>query len=148
MIRRVDKDVASGFLFAALGALGLLLSSSLTQGTMARMGAGYFPTVMSMALMALGLFILILGWSRGAGAIAPMHLRPLGMSVAAILTFTSIETVGLFAALTGVIVLGALASKETRTGEVVALVVGLNIFCWLVFVKGLGMAIPVLPAGI
>ena len=51
------KDFWSGALFIAFGCAGLWFGRDYAIGTAARMGPGYFPLMMSLALVGLGGFL-------------------------------------------------------------------------------------------
>ena len=53
------QDFWSGILFLAIGLLGVLFSRDYAMGTAARMGPGYFPTLLSGILAALGVIIAL-----------------------------------------------------------------------------------------
>ena len=55
----MKKDTLTGLLFFSLGSLFFLYSMMYDMGTLTNMGPGYFPTVISLILLFLGLIIIL-----------------------------------------------------------------------------------------
>ncbi len=143
---RIDKDIWAGAFFAGLGATGLYLSSGYNFGTAARMGAGFLPTLLCWALFGLGALIMFTGLLRRGESMGAWEMRPLLMILAAVLVFAAlVETLGLIAATIGMTLVAGLGSMETRWLETAALSAGLAAASALIFVKGLGLTIKILP---
>ena len=51
---RHPKDFFAGMLFVAFGIAAIVIGSSYTLGTAARMGPGYFPRILGILLIVLG----------------------------------------------------------------------------------------------
>ena len=49
------QDIGAGLVFVLIGLAGLYFGSELAFGTSARMGPGYFPTLLSVLIIAIGL---------------------------------------------------------------------------------------------
>ena len=86
-----SRDLPCGLIFIAAGAFGLLFASDLPVGSGARMGPGYFPTLLSWTLIGVGGIVLLRMILGGRVPAAPMQWRPillvtvgLGSTVAAI----------------------------------------------------------------
>lgn len=64
---RKRADFLSGLLFIGLGLIGLVEAVQYEMGTMRRMGAGYFPVILSALLMVLGMATSVtsVGWRSG-----------------------------------------------------------------------------------
>jgi hypothetical protein len=90
-------------MFAAFGAAGLWLGRGLDKGTASAMGAGYFPAVISLILLILGLVLAAVsllragerpaGWDWRAfifiilsGAAFAVLLKPLGLVLTLVVT--------------------------------------------------------------
>jgi hypothetical protein len=77
---------------------------------------------------------------------AQWHLRPLILVLASVLTFGAlIETAGLVPATIGMVLVAAAAALDTRWLETTILGVALAGAAVLIFVKGLGLAMKILP---
>ena len=62
------RDVVGGLVVAGIGAGFLLFGRELEVGTSFRMGPGYFPLILALLLMALGLALAGLAWRKAAVA--------------------------------------------------------------------------------
>jgi hypothetical protein len=141
---RNPRDFWAGALYLALGLAVVLIGRTYAQGSAARMGPGYLPTVLGAILVLFGIASIARSFVRPGEAIGVIVWRPLALVLGAFILFgLLLERVGLLVALPVLIVVGALASRHTRAtpGSVLALV-GLVAFCALVFVKGLGVPMP------
>ena len=137
------QDLGAGLVFMLIGLAGLYFGSELAFGSAARMGPGYFPTVLSILILALGIIIGLRGLSVEGPPVEPVQLRPIAFVVAAILIFgVLIETVGL--ALTAVLLtlFAAFARRDVKLSETLLLGAGLAIFAVTVFVYVLGQPLP------
>jgi hypothetical protein len=140
------RDVVSGALVVATGAAFLYFGRGLTIGTASHMGSGYFPLMLSLLMIALGLGIIVntLRLPRGEAAAAPVPWRALALIMGSIVFFAlAIKGLGLFVSLVLVTLATASASRYAnwRGSAVLALVVA--VFCVGVFVYALGLNIPV-----
>jgi hypothetical protein len=143
---KVDQDIAAGIFFIALGAVGLVLGWDYPFGTTARMGAGFVPKLLCGLLLAAGIIIAGVGVLRRAQPMARWHLRPLLFVLASVLAFGGlIEWGGLVPATIGMVLVAAAASTETRWLETTIVGVALAGAAVLIFVKGLGLAMKILP---
>ena len=143
---KVDQDIAAGLFFVALGATGFALGWEYPFGTTARMGAGFVPKLLCGLLIAMGLVVAAVGLVRRAQPMAQWHLRPLILVLASVLTFGAlIETGGLVPATIGMVLVAAAAALDTRWLETTILGVALAGAAMLIFVKGLGLAMKILP---
>jgi hypothetical protein len=116
----------------------------------ARPGAGFFPLGLSVLLAVLGLFITFKSLTietPGGDPVGAFAWRPLVVVIAAILAFgVLLEPAGLLIAVMVVVLIVSFAVKGPRWIPTIAIAVALTVFSWAVFVKGLSLTIPVLPA--
>jgi hypothetical protein len=114
-------------------------------GTAFRMGSGYFPTVLGGLLVVIGLVSLTRAALRAGEPLPPLRLKGLLAVTAATLAFgVLVRGAGLVVALPLLVVGSAAASARFRWGPALALAAGLTLFCTGVFLKGLGVPLPVL----
>lgn len=114
-------------------------------GTAFRMGPGYFPTVLGGLLVVIGLVSLTRAALRAGEPLPPLRLKGLLAVTAATLAFgVLVRGAGLVVALPLLVVGSAAASARFRWGPALALAAGLTLFCTGVFLKGLGVPLPVL----
>lgn len=139
-------DLLTAAIFMGFGALGLWLARGLEAGTVAQMGAAYLPRVVCILLIAVGLVIGIAALRRDAVAIEAMRLRPLAVITLAIVGFAFAAThLGFVLAALWLIIAGSLADPGGKWRTVLLLAAGLTAFGALIFVKGLGVQVPLWP---
>ena len=144
MVRvKSPQDLGAGAVFVLIGLAGLYFGRELAFGTAARMGPGYFPILLSVLILAIGIIVAIRGLTTEGPPIEPVQLRPIAMIVAAILIFgVLIDVVGL--ALTALLltVFAAYARREVKLTETILLGASLAAFTVAVFVYLLGQPLP------
>ena len=114
-------------------------------GTVLRMGAGYFPTVLGGILVVFGAILVIKGvrstdriepnWSPRALFVIPVTLVLFGLLI---------ERIGFVPSLLMLIVGSAAASSEFRLLEAISVGAVLTALCVAVFIWGLGLPYPLL----
>lgn len=133
------QDFWAGLLFVLFGCAALWIGRDYALGSLTRMGPGYLPTVLSWALLAIGGVLMARALALNGPAIEPSRITPQLFILAAIVAFAlAIERFGLAPAVMLVTVTAALASREMRWGEAVALGLGLAALCVVLFVNLLG----------
>jgi hypothetical protein len=141
------KDVASGLVFVVLGAAFAYASTGYDFGTLLRMGPGFFPIVLGLGLVGLGLAILVQGLrgSGDPGGIGAIAWRGLVLILGAILFFgATIRGLGLAPAVFVASFVAALASVENTLPRAAAIAAALTVFCALIFNVALGVSVPLL----
>ena len=137
------QDVLGGLLLIAFGAAGLVFGGSLEMGNAQRMGAGYFPIILSGVLLGLGVLVAGMGLAKAGPDATRCVWRPLLLVTAAVMAFSVlIDRAGLIVATTTVVALGALAGRDGRAGEVAVLAVGMAGFAAFLFAYLLGLPLP------
>jgi Tripartite tricarboxylate transporter TctB family len=138
-----SKDFWAGVVLMGVGALALLIARDYPFGTMVRMGAGYFPTVLGGLLVAFGLYLLSKGLRRDDKIEAGWSLRALIVLPLALALFGFLmDRVGFVPALVVLVFGSAAAGSEFKLLEIVALTVLLTALSVAVFVWGLGLPYP------
>jgi hypothetical protein len=143
------KDFWSGLMFAGLGLGFAVIAQNYDMGTAARMGPAYFPTVLGGLLALLGVIITLRGLKleEKDSHVDPFHFRPLVLVLGAVVAFgLLLRPAGLIVALAVLVIVSSFGSNEFKWKEVIPLLVGLTVLVLAVFIYGLGMTIPVLPA--
>jgi Tripartite tricarboxylate transporter TctB family len=141
---RNPRDFWTGVIYLAFGASAVLLAREYGLGTTLRMGPGYFPTVLGAALVGIGLVSLARAGLRDGSPIGPIRLTGLLAICGATLGFgLLVRGAGLVVALPLLVLLSARASIHFRWRPTLILAAGLTLFCVLVFLKGLGVPVPV-----
>jgi len=142
---RNPRDFWAGAIYLALAIVVIWIGHGYEQGTSARMGPGYFPTVLGSMLALFGVVSVGRSFIRPGEAIGAFAWRPLLLVLGAVVLFGLLLPVaGVLVALPSLIVVGALASRNSRLDPTsAAALVGIVAFCVIVFVKGLGLPMPI-----
>lgn len=144
-IIRNPKDVLSGLLFIALGLLFAWQTQDLPMGTAVRMGPGYFPLLLSALLGLLGLIVLINGLRFPGEMPSGIAWRAVVIVTGAVVFFGfAVRPLGFLPALGITVFVVSTASRLFSFKTALASTVVMVIFAWAVFIKGLGLPIPIL----
>ena len=143
---RNPRDFWAGTFYLALAIVAIWIGRSYPQGTSARMGPGYFPIALGSLLAIFGIVSIARSFIRPGEAITAIAWRPLALVLGATALFgLLLERLGILVALPLLILVGALASRNSRLDMTsIAALVGLVTFCIVVFVKGLGVPMPLI----
>ncbi len=145
---RNQKDFWAGLMFAAFGLFFAGFGTRYTFGSAARMGPGYFPTVLGIILIVLGTAIALGGLSPKAEETRvqkfswPTILLVLG---AVVLFGVLLNTAGLVIALAAVVIVSSYASHEFGWQATLINTVVLIALCLAVFVYALSLQFPLWP---
>ena len=138
---RSPRDLGAGLIFVAIGVAGIVFGRELAFGSAARMGPGYFPTLLSYLIIAIGIVLAVKGLSTDWPP--RIHVRPLLAILAAILAFGYlIDKIGLALTAAVLTVGAAYARRDVNLTETVLLAVGLAFFAVGVFVYALTQPLP------
>ena len=143
------KDFWSGVLFIAFGLFFAGFARQYDMGTAARMGPAYFPTTLGILLILIGAFVGFKGLTVAEkdGQVDRFHFKPLLLVLGGVSAFgLLLRPGGLLVALAAMIIIASLGSGEFKWKEVLPLTAGLAVLVMAVFIWGLGLTIPVLPA--
>jgi hypothetical protein len=133
----------AGLLLSGFGIAALIFGSDLPMGTARRMGPGYMPYGLAWLLILCGGVVAVRGVATARTGVERIRLRPFVGVLGGGLAFALlIDRGGILLASAGAIVGAAIADRTTRWGEVAVLAVLAMAFCALVFVKLLGLNIP------
>ena len=143
-VRRALKDVLAGGTFIVFG-LGFA-AGSLTYdlGTPVRMGPGYLPLILGLALTGLGVLVIAKGFIADEGEpIGGVDLRAIILVSAALLFFgLTVRGLGVVGALFGASLLAALARSQTSPREALVIAVGLTVLSVVIFIVALQLRLP------
>lgn len=115
-------------------------------GKAGRMGPAYFPTVLGGLLVVVGIIALVRSF-MGAHQerITNFAVKPLILVLTAVALFAFLfREAGLLIAIPVLVLVGAFASDKFRFVPTLILGIGLALFSWILFVKLLGLPLPVL----
>lgn len=121
-----------------------------SMGSAARPGPGYFPMILSVIMAILGAVVIFTSLTievEGGDPIGDIAWRPLLVIVGSIVLFgVLLPRLGMILTTPILIIAVSLAGRQFKwTGVLIASAV-LTVFCWLVFIKGLALTIPLWPA--
>ena len=139
-----QKDFWSGILFIAFGCLGLWLGRDYAIGSLSRMGPGFFPMTMSVALIGIGGFLTMRSLVVPGEPVERIALWPQVLILAGIVAFgLLIERVGLAVSVIVVAAISGIAAQGLRWFELAALALAMSALSVILFVYLLGQPIPV-----
>lgn len=138
------KEFGSALLYGALGIAGVVIATDYGFGTAGRMGPGYFPRIISGLLILVALVSLLRSFHLDGEPVGPVNWKGLLLVTASVCLFGLLLTgAGLPVALTVLLLVSALASDHFALSvRSLAALVALVAVCTLVFVKGLGVPMP------
>jgi hypothetical protein len=143
-VRAALKDILAGGIFIAIGVAFATGSLSYDVGSPLRMGPGYVPLILGIALSGLGILIIVKGFIAGdGGPIGEVDWRAVVMIVAGLLFFgLTVRGLGVIGALAGASFLAALARSQTSVREAAVIAVALTALSVLIFIVALQLRLP------
>lgn len=141
---RSTKDLWSGLIYIFFGATAIILGRDYGMGSALKMGAAYFPTLLGWLLVLIGAIALVRAFVVQGSPIGSVAIKGLLLVVGSVLFFgLLVRGAGMVAALPLLVVSSAIASSRFRWTPTLLMAAGLTVFCVLVFLKGLGIPLPV-----
>lgn len=142
---RHPKDFWSGIIFLCIGLAAVFIGRDYPMGTAGRMGPGYFPTILGGLLAVIGVIAIIRSLVRPGEAISRFYLKNTVLILIAVLLFgVLMRDAGLVAAVLAVVLVSAYASPQFTWVPSLLVAIGLAVFSVVVFVKLLGLPMPIL----
>jgi len=145
-----EKDFWSGLMFIVVGVAFAWGATAYKFGSSARPGPGYFPFGLAILMAVLGGIILFKALTfevEGGDKIGRWAWKPLTTITATVAIFGwMLPHMGMFVALPILIFVAALAGDEFRWKETIISAAVLTSGCWIVFIYGLQLTIPLWPA--
>lgn len=143
---RNQQDFCSGLLFLAIALFALWVAKDYPLGTAVRMSSGYFPRMLCLILIALGLFVLVRSLVIEGPAISTIRPRPLVMITLGVTVFAlSMQTLGIVLATFLLSIIGGHASPRVSLWEMLAAAAVLSFISVAIFIWALGLALPLWP---
>jgi hypothetical protein len=144
MIRNA-KDFWTGLIYIFFGATAILVARDYGMGTAVKMGPAYFPTILGGLLVGIGVISVIRSFIIPGVPIAAFAFKGLILvSVSALVFGFLVRRAGLAVALPLLVIISAYASTRFRWRPTLLIAAGLTVFCALVFLKGLGIPLPII----
>jgi hypothetical protein len=142
---RSNKDFWTGLIYIFFGSSALIIARNYPMGTAIKMGASYFPTVLGGLMIVIGIISLVRSFLVTGTPIGSYTIKGLALVVASTVLFgLLVRGAGLVIALPLLVLVSAYASRRFRWIPSLILAAGLTLFCVLVFLKGLGIPLPIL----
>ena len=150
MTIKSQRDFLSGLMFIVTGVVFAIGATNYSMGTSARPGAGYFPLMLSVILALLGAVVLFKALTIetvGGDPVGDIAWRPLLVTVASIAVFgLALPRLGMFMTIPLLIIMISFASNEFNWKGVLISCVVLTAGSWVIFIWGLNLTIPLMPA--
>jgi hypothetical protein len=144
---RAEKDFWSGVMFLGFALVAIVAARGYSMGSGGKMGPGYFPMLLGIALAGLGALLVGRSLVIEGAPVTRLEVRPTLMIVLGVILFgLMIPYLGLVVALATVTAVSAFASRESRPLEVAALAAVLAAFSVGIFVYALRLPLTVWPA--
>ncbi len=142
---RGPQTIAAGLVMLGLAALALWALGDLSTGTLRAMGPAMMPKGLAYLIGAVGLGLLVIGILRHGDPIERFGLRGPFFVLSGILAFAfTIRTFGLAVAGPLCLVIGGLATHDSRLKELVIFAAIMTALCVGLFRYVLGLPMPVL----
>jgi hypothetical protein len=142
---RNPKDFWTGLLYIFFGASAIFIARDYNMGTALRMGPAFFPTILGVVLALIGAIAVIRSFLAPGTPIGGFSFKGLVLVTLSVVVYGFlVRGAGLVIALPLLVIISAYASTRFRWRMTLVMAAGLTIFCALVFVKGLGIPLPII----
>lgn len=152
-----QQNFFTGLLFLVTGVVFAVGSRGYSLGTADRMGPGYFPMLLGTALALVGIAVAVqalAGKDQPGKRIGAWAWRPLACIVGASILFAlclsgvpqiGFPVLGMGIGVYVLVIVASLAASRFDWLSVLGLATVLSVGSWLVFIKALGLLIPMWP---
>jgi Tripartite tricarboxylate transporter TctB family len=143
---RHPKDFFAGLLFVAFGLAAVIIGSNYSLGTAARMGPGYFPRILGILLLVLGVALSLRALKIKGEPLPRWYWRPTLIVLGSVVAFgLLVNYIGLAIATVGLVFGSSAASHEFRPKEALISGILLAVLAVGVFIFGLNLQLPIWP---
>jgi hypothetical protein len=120
------KGFGAGLLFAAIGVSAWLYARRYALGSPEQMGPGFFPSILSIALIVLGGVNVAHSLGATAEYLGRVAIKPALLVTGGVASFAAgVDRIGLVPSITVLVLLGSLAGTRFRAREAIAVAVAL-----------------------
>jgi hypothetical protein len=144
-----EKDFWSGLLFIVVGIAFAIGALNYNFGTSARPGPAYFPFGLGVIMSLLGAAILFTSLTievEGGDKIGAWPIKPGAWILGGVVLFgLLLPRLGMAVCLPLLIFVASMAGDEFHWKEVLLNAIVLTVGSWAIFIKGLGLTIPLWP---
>jgi hypothetical protein len=145
MFIRNVKDFWTGIIYIVFGTAALVIARDYSLGTALKMGPAYFPSILSVLLIVIGGISLVRSLIKPGSPFGSFTFKGVLLVIAATFIFgLTVKGAGLIIALPALVIISSLASDKFSWRYSLLFAAGLTLFCVLIFVKGLGIPLPIL----
>ncbi len=142
---RKNKDFWAGLMLIGIGAAAMFIARDYRFGSASRMGPGFFPTLLSVILIAFGGGIMAVGLRSGEKIQGRLSLRALVLLPLSLVLFgVLMEVAGFIPALVALAFLAAASGREFKFAEVLLMTALLTAASAALFIWGLGLPYPLI----
>ena len=144
-IARNGKDFWAGIIYIVAGSGAWIISRDYGMGSAGKMGPAYFPTILGALLTVIGIISILRSFLKSGSPIGVVAWKGLALIVVSTLLFGMIvRGAGLIIALPLLVIVSAFASARFSWKYSLAEAAVITVFCIVVFLKGLGVPLPIL----
>jgi hypothetical protein len=145
MTLRNPKDLWTGIIYIVVGAGAIFIARDYGLGTPRKMGPAFFPGILSIILIVIGIISLVRSFIRPGTPVGRMTFKGLLLVTGATVLFGLIvRGAGLIIAMPVLVIVSAYGSDKFSWRTSIVMAVVLTAFCILIFLKGLGIPLPIL----
>jgi putative tricarboxylic transport membrane protein len=139
------KDFWSGLIYLFFGLGAVFIARDYDMGTALKMGPAYFPTLLGWLLAVIGAISVLRGFLVRGTPVGGFAIKAMLMIVGTTALFGWIvRGAGMAIALPILVICSAAASRRFQLLPTLLMAAGLTLFCVYVFLKGLGVPLPVI----
>jgi hypothetical protein len=145
MTSRNPKDFWTGIIYIAFGAAAIFIARDYGLGTPRKMGPAFFPGILSIILIVIGIISLTRSFIRPGTPVGRFTFKGLLLvSGATVLFGLIVRGAGLIIALPALVIVSAYASHKFSWQTSIIMAIVLTASCIVIFLKGLGIPLPIL----
>ena len=139
------KDFWTGVMYVVFALIVIIIGQDYSMGSAVRMGPAYFPTALGVLMGLVGIAAIIRSFIATGDRITPFAWTQVVLVLASVVLFGVLaRRAGLVPALVLLVLMSAYASVKFKWGPAILLAIGITVFSILVFLKGLGVPLPIL----
>lgn len=134
------KNFATGIIFIGISIFFGVVGAQYPLGTAFRMGPGFFPVALSLLLALLGIIVLVSGFTTRGTSFGTIPWLGMTLVLGAPVIFgTTVRTIGIVPAVAIVVFLGTTATRSVSVLNGLITSAVISAFCYLIFVRALGL---------
>ncbi len=146
---RNQRDFGAGIMYMVIGLFFAIMATNYPMGTAAKMGPGYFPFYLGILMFLLGVLVAVKAFGAKAAieSIPKFNWRIMGQITGAVVLYgLLLPRMGFLIAVVVLVFVAASASREFTWKGTAINAAFLVTFTYSVFVLGLKLQFPLLPA--